>query len=132
MYILGIETATKTGGVSIISENGVLVEYTLNIEVTHSERLMSAVDRVLKDTGFTLANIDGYGVSIGPGSFTGLRIGLSTIKGLAITRGADSCFLRCFSLHCSATTPSAEFITHRDGVLLFSGAQCGCRRFGHN
>ena len=87
MYILGIETATKTGGVSIVSENGVLAEYTLNIEVTHSERLMSTVDRVLKDTGFTLANIDGYGVSIGPGSFTGLRIGLSTIKGLAFTTG---------------------------------------------
>jgi tRNA threonylcarbamoyladenosine biosynthesis protein TsaB len=48
---------------------------------------MSTVDRVLKDTGFTLANIDGYGVSIGPGSFTGLRIGLSTIKGLAFTTG---------------------------------------------
>jgi tRNA threonylcarbamoyladenosine biosynthesis protein TsaB len=85
MYILGIETATKTGGVAIVSESGVLAEYTLNIEVTHSERLMSTVDRVLKDTGFTLANIDGYGVSIGPGSFTGLRIGLSTIKGLAFT-----------------------------------------------
>ena len=87
MYILGIETATKTGGVSIASENGILAEYTLNIEVTHSERLMSTVDRVLQDTGFTLANIDGYGVSIGPGSFTGLRIGLSTIKGLAFTTG---------------------------------------------
>ena len=87
MYILGIETATKTGGVAIVSENGVLAEYTLNIEVTHSERLMSTVDRVLKDTGFTLANIDGYGVSIGPGSFTGLRIGLSTIKGLAFATG---------------------------------------------
>jgi len=87
MYILGIETATKTGGVAIVSESGVLAEYTLNIEVTHSERLMSTVDRVLKDTGFTLANIDGYGVSIGPGSFTGLRIGLSTIKGLAFTTG---------------------------------------------
>lgn len=87
MYILGIETATKTGGVAIVSETGVLAEYTLNIEVTHSERLMSTVDRVLKDTGFTLADIDGYGVSIGPGSFTGLRIGLSTIKGLAFTTG---------------------------------------------
>ncbi|MEK6742040.1 MAG: tRNA (adenosine(37)-N6)-threonylcarbamoyltransferase complex dimerization subunit type 1 TsaB [Nitrospirota bacterium] len=87
MYILGIETATKTGGVAIVSETGVLAEYTLNIEVTHSERLMSTVDRVLKDTGFTLAEMDGYGVSIGPGSFTGLRIGLSTIKGLAFATG---------------------------------------------
>ena len=87
MYILGIETATKTGGVAIVSETGVLAEYTLNIEVTHSERLMSTVDRVLKDTGFTLANMDGFGVSMGPGSFTGLRIGLSTIKGLAFATG---------------------------------------------
>jgi len=87
MYILGIETATRTGGVAIASEGGVLAEYTLNIEVTHSERLMSTVDRVLKDTGLSISNIDGFGVSIGPGSFTGLRIGLSTVKGLAFTTG---------------------------------------------
>jgi tRNA threonylcarbamoyladenosine biosynthesis protein TsaB len=87
MYILGIETATRTGGVAIVSEGAVLAEYTLNIEVTHSERLMSTVDRVLKDTGIPLASLDGFGVSIGPGSFTGLRIGLSTVKGLAFTTG---------------------------------------------
>jgi tRNA threonylcarbamoyladenosine biosynthesis protein TsaB len=87
MYILGIETATRTGGVAIVSEGGVLAEYTLNIEVTHSERLMSTVDRVFKDTGLQMASIDGFGVSIGPGSFTGLRIGLSTVKGLAFTTG---------------------------------------------
>src|SRR5512137_274131 len=87
MYILGIETATKTGGVAIVSEQGVVAEYTLNIEVTHSERLMSTVDRVLADTGLTISNIDGFGISIGPGSFTGLRIGLSTVKGLAFTTG---------------------------------------------
>jgi tRNA threonylcarbamoyladenosine biosynthesis protein TsaB len=87
MYILGIETATRTGGVAIVSEDGVLVEYTLNIEVTHSERLMSTVDRVLKDSGLQMASMDGFGISIGPGSFTGLRIGLSTVKGLAFTTG---------------------------------------------
>lgn len=87
MLILGIETATKTGGVAIVSDDGVIAEYTLNIEVTHSERLMSTVDRVLKDTGIELSRIDGFGVSIGPGSFTGLRIGLSTVKGLAFTTG---------------------------------------------
>lgn len=87
MLILGIETATKTGGVAIVSDDGVIAEYTLNIEVTHSERLMSTVDRVLKDTGIELSRIDGFGVSIGPGSFTGLRIGLSTVKGLSFTTG---------------------------------------------
>ena len=87
MFILGIETSTKTGSVAVVSENGVIAEYTLNIEVTHSERLMSTVDRVLKDTGLTMSDMDGFGVAIGPGSFTGLRIGLSTVKGLAFVTG---------------------------------------------
>lgn len=84
MYILGIETSTKTGSVAVISEDAVIAQYSLNIEVTHSERLMSTVDRVLTDTGMTLSQIDGYAVAIGPGSFTGLRIGLATVQGLAL------------------------------------------------
>jgi tRNA threonylcarbamoyladenosine biosynthesis protein TsaB len=87
MYVLGIETSTKTGSVAIVSEQGVVAQYSLNIEVTHSERLMSTVDRVLKDTGLTVVQIDGFSVAIGPGSFTGLRIGLSTVKGLALVTG---------------------------------------------
>jgi len=85
MRILGIETSTKTGSVAVVTEQGVVAQYTLNIEVTHSERLMSTVDRVLKDTGLTIADLDGFAVAIGPGSFTGLRIGLATVKGLAFS-----------------------------------------------
>jgi tRNA threonylcarbamoyladenosine biosynthesis protein TsaB len=87
MYILGIETSTTTGSVAVVSEDGVIAQYSLNIEVTHSERLMSTVDRVMKDTGFTMADMDGYAVAIGPGSFTGLRIGLAAVKGLALVTG---------------------------------------------
>jgi tRNA threonylcarbamoyladenosine biosynthesis protein TsaB len=87
MLILGIETATRTGGVAIFSDDGLLAEYTLNIEVTHSERLMATVDRVLTDTGISLRSIEGIAVSAGPGSFTGLRIGVSTAKALAWTTG---------------------------------------------
>jgi tRNA threonylcarbamoyladenosine biosynthesis protein TsaB len=83
MLILGIETSTKTGSVAIVSDDAVVAQYSLNIEVTHSERLMSTVDRVMKDTGLTIADIDGFSVALGPGSFTGLRIGVSTVKGLA-------------------------------------------------
>lgn len=84
MYILGIETSTKTGSVAIISDQAVVAQYSLNIEVTHSERLMATVDRVLRDTGLTMNQMEGYAVAIGPGSFTGLRIGLATVKGLAL------------------------------------------------
>jgi tRNA threonylcarbamoyladenosine biosynthesis protein TsaB len=87
MYILGIETSTKTGSVAIVSDHGVVAQYSLNLEVTHSERLMSTVDRVLSDTGMALSQMSGFAVAIGPGSFTGLRIGLATIKGLALATG---------------------------------------------
>ena len=87
MYVLGIETSTKTGSVAIISDEGIIAQYSLNIEVTHSERLMATVDRVLKDTGIQMRQFDGFSIAIGPGSFTGLRIGLSTIKGLAFATG---------------------------------------------
>src|SRR5512135_3665909 len=87
MLILGIETSTKTGSVAVISETGVIAQYSLNIEVTHSERLMATVDRVFSDTGLTLSRIDGFAVACGPGSFTGLRIGISTVKGLAFATG---------------------------------------------
>jgi len=87
MFILGIETSTTTGSVAVISDDAVIAQYSLNIEVTHSERLMSTVDRVLKDSGIALAKMDGLAVAIGPGSFTGLRIGLAAVKGLAFATG---------------------------------------------
>ncbi len=87
MNILGIETSTRTGGVAVVSEQGVVAQYTLNIEVTHSERLMATVDRVLNDTHMKISKLDGFAVAIGPGSFTGLRIGISTVKGLAFSTG---------------------------------------------
>ncbi len=87
MLILGIETSTKTGSIAIVSEKAVVAQYSLNIEVTHSERLMSTIDRVLKDSGTDMKDISGFAVSIGPGSFTGLRIGLAAVKGLALATG---------------------------------------------
>ena len=83
MLILGIETSTKTGSVAVLNEENLVAQYTLNIEITHSERLMATVDRMLEDSAIAITDIDGFAVSIGPGSFTGLRVGLSTVKGLA-------------------------------------------------
>lgn len=71
----------------MVTEDGIVAHYSLNIEVTYSERLMSTIDRVVRDAGLDLAAIDGFAVSIGPGSFTGLRVGLSTVKGLAFATG---------------------------------------------
>jgi len=87
MLVLGIETSTTQGGVAIIGEDRVLCECVLNVEITHSERLLPAIDRALADARISLEALGGIAASIGPGSFTGLRIGLSTVKGLAYATG---------------------------------------------
>jgi len=84
MKLLGVESATLSGGVALLDDDRLLGEITLNIAITHSERLMSAVDRLLADCGLAPADLDGLAVSVGPGSFTGLRVGLATVKALAM------------------------------------------------
>jgi tRNA threonylcarbamoyladenosine biosynthesis protein TsaB len=87
MLILGIETSTMTGGVALLNEERLISEYTFNVRTTHSARLMPALDRVLRDSSVSKCDIDGIAISIGPGSFTGLRIGFATAKGLALGLG---------------------------------------------
>jgi tRNA threonylcarbamoyladenosine biosynthesis protein TsaB len=84
MKLLAVESATLSGGVALLDGDRLLGEITLNIAITHSERLMSAVDRLLADCGLAPADLDGLAVSVGPGSFTGLRVGLATVKALAM------------------------------------------------
>lgn len=84
MKILALESATLAGGAALLDGDTVVGESRTNIALTHSERLMVAVDRLLGDAGWTAKRLDGLAVSIGPGSFTGLRVGLATAKGLAL------------------------------------------------
>ena len=84
MRVLAVETSTLAGGAAILDGDRVVGQYLLDVSVTHSERLMVAIDRLLGDAGWTPRDLDGLAVAIGPGSFTGLRIGLSTVKGLAL------------------------------------------------
>lgn len=87
MKVLGIETATLAGGVALLEENRLIAEYRLHVEIRHSERLMLAIDHILKESGTSLSDLDGIAVSAGPGSFTGLRVGLATAKGLGVGSG---------------------------------------------
>jgi tRNA threonylcarbamoyladenosine biosynthesis protein TsaB len=87
MLVMGIETSSMQGGVALLSEQGLLSEYLLNVKATHTERLLPSIDRVLSDAGIGLKQVKGLAVATGPGSFTGLRIGLSTVKGLAAATG---------------------------------------------
>lgn len=86
MNLLAIDTAGKTAAVAVLQDDRLLYECYLDAGLTHSETLLPLVDTALRLTGLTPADIDLYGVNAGPGSFTGLRIGLAAAKGLAFAK----------------------------------------------
>jgi len=83
MVILGIETSTKTSSVALTDGAKIRDEISLHLGLSHSEKLIALVDEILKRNGINIKYIDGIAVSIGPGSFTGIRVGVSTARGLA-------------------------------------------------
>jgi tRNA threonylcarbamoyladenosine biosynthesis protein TsaB len=83
MKILAVDTATSSCSVAIIRDDSLLAELTTAPDETHSRHLMTMVDVICRMAGYKIADIDGFAVTIGPGSFTGLRIGISTIKAIA-------------------------------------------------
>lgn len=86
--ILALETATLCGSVALVSQDRCLAEFSLQTGETHSRRLLAGVDWLLQETNIDWPTIDAVAVSLGPGSFTGLRIGLATAKGLVLAGGA--------------------------------------------
>jgi len=88
MKVLAVDTSTLLGGVAVVNDlEGMVIEVRLNVKSTHSERLMTTIDYALTQSGYTISDMDFFAVAIGPGSFTGLRIGLSTIKGFSYATG---------------------------------------------
>ena len=88
MTIFGLDTAGRTLSVALMQDGRLLYESFLDGGLTHSETLMGLVDTAFKATGLTPAGVEVWGVCSGPGSFTGLRIGLAAVKGLAFVTGA--------------------------------------------
>ncbi|MGD9331364.1 MAG: tRNA (adenosine(37)-N6)-threonylcarbamoyltransferase complex dimerization subunit type 1 TsaB [Desulfobacterales bacterium] len=83
MVILAIDSASRSCSVAVLDDHAVLAEINDVSGQTHSRHLMAMVDRVVAMSIGELARVDGYAVTRGPGSFTGLRIGISAAKGLA-------------------------------------------------
>lgn len=84
MIILGIESAAHTASAALVSEDLVLAEYTIDGKLTHSQTLLPMIDEIVRRSQTEISAIDAAAVSAGPGSFTGLRIGTGTAKGLGL------------------------------------------------
>jgi len=83
MLVLALESATPAPAVALVEDERVVAWRPAEGASPRSEALLPAVDALLREAGTALADLDGFAVGIGPGSFTGLRVGLSTLKGLA-------------------------------------------------
>jgi len=81
--ILAIDTSSLTGSVALCRGERLVAESVLNVSTTHSDRLLCQIDLLLRDAGWRLEDLDFLVAVSGPGSFTGLRIGVATVKGLA-------------------------------------------------
>jgi len=81
--LLSVDTTSPSGSVALLADGSLLAEVNSDSDSTFSERLLASIDCVLKTQTMTAQDIDAFALAVGPGSFTGIRIGVSTIKSLA-------------------------------------------------
>lgn len=111
MRILALETSAKSVSAAVTEDGALLAHSFLCTGLTHSRTLLPTVDAMLRNAELPLSSIDAFAVSAGPGSFTGLRIGVSALKGLAWAAGKP-----CVGV--STLYAMAQNLAHLDGALL--------------
>ena len=84
MRILGIDTSSPTGSVALVDNDDIISESLLNSSKNYSDKLLIEVDAILNSSKTKLNQIEGFVITTGPGSFTGLRVGMSLLKGLIL------------------------------------------------
>lgn len=84
MLVLGVDTSTPAEGIALVDGDRLVLECNSDHPGTHSERLLPGIRALLTEAGMTPGDLDGFAVAAGPGSFTGLRIGLATVRGLGL------------------------------------------------
>ena len=87
MKILALDSSGNVASAAVLDEKSLIAEYTINYKKTHSQTLLPMLDEIVRMTELDLNTIDAIAVAAGPGSFTGLRIGSATAKGLGLALG---------------------------------------------
>ena len=87
MKLIGIDSSGLVASVAIMEDDKLVAEYTVNNKKTHSQTLLPMLEEIVQSTGLDMKEIDAIAIAAGPGSFTGLRIGSATAKGLAQALG---------------------------------------------
>lgn len=119
MAILAFDTSSKACTIALGTNEKLLIEYTLNLDYTHSDYLLPLIKEALRVADLTINELDAIGVVKGPGSFTGLRIGLTVAKGLAI---AANCPIYSFT---SLEVLAASYWGVKEPVIATIPAQRG-------
>ena len=83
MIVVGLETSSASAGIAVIRDQEVMADATLEIGAVYAEQLPAILERTMGELDLQWSAVDGFAISIGPGSYTGLRVGLSLVKGLA-------------------------------------------------
>lgn len=87
LKILAVDASTTSGSVALLEGDRIAAEWTFHSAIAHNRRLLSSIDSMLERVGWSMDAIEGFAVTSGPGSFTGVRIGMSTVKTLAWALG---------------------------------------------
>lgn len=110
MKVLAVDTSAKTATVALLEDNKIISEYSIYTN-THSTTLLPMIESVFDFAGISAKDVDLYAVSVGPGSFTGIRIGVSTVKGLAFVHNTP-----CVGV--SALEAMAENFRGVEGIIV--------------
>jgi tRNA threonylcarbamoyladenosine biosynthesis protein TsaB len=113
--VLGIETSTRRGSVAIADDGEILTSFAHDELNAHAERVLGLVERALAEAGLTRASLDRIAVGVGPGSFTGLRVGIALAEGIAL--GLDRPLIGVGSLWAMASAVPADDRRTRVAVL---------------
>lgn len=130
MTVIGIDTASRVGGVAIVRDEKLLGSVVLGVEEGHSENLLPALKRLMARLKLKRGDVQGIAVAIGPGSFTGLRIGLAAAKALAYAwdvplRGVGTLYAMAWSFSGVDAVICAALDARRESV--FRGLYAGSR-----